>query len=240
MNADRAPSRSSPQPRSFAARPTDDELLDAARAVFAERGLRAATMDAIADRANSTKPTLYAHFGDKQALYRATLARDATALRQWLLAAYESARGAHLDDEVRTYVMALFSYAIDQPDSFRMLFDSMDGENTPEQRNLYGLMIDRVAERIHSYLSGRGRNIGASAQLLAEMLVGLVGRAVGHALREDELDPMAAGELVVAFIVPALRNISCAALAGVDGTVADGAAGGGALDGARAADATPA
>lgn len=211
MNTDRAVSRS------FAARPTNDELLDAARAVFAERGLRAATMDAIADRANSTKPTLYAHFGDKQALYRAAMTREADALRQWLLAAYESSRGAHLDEEVRTYVMALFSYAINRPDSFRILFDSLDGENSPEQRNLYELMIDRVAKRIRSYLSGRGRDIGPSAQLLAEMLVGLVGRAVGHALREDDLDPMAAGELAVSFIVSALRNINCEALAAADG-----------------------
>lgn len=217
MTTDRVPSRSGTSQRSFAARPTDDELLDAARAVFAERGVRAATMDAIADRANSTKPTLYAHFGDKQALYRAAMSRDALALRQWLIAAYESSRGAHLEDEVRNYVMALFSYAIEQPDSFRMLFDSLDGENSPEQRNLYELMIDRVAKRIRSYLSGRGRAIGLSAQLLAEMLVGLVGRAVGHALREDDLDPIAAGELTVSFIVSALRNIDAIAIDAVDG-----------------------
>lgn len=216
MNVDRPESRSSMPPRNFAARPTDDELLDAARAVFAERGVRAATMDAIAHRANSTKPTLYAHFGDKQALYRAAMARDAAALRHWLIAAYESSGSAHLDEEVRSYVMALFSYAISQPASFRMLFDSLDGENSPEQRNLYELMIDRVANRIRTYLSGRGRTIGASAQLLAEMLVGLVGRAVGHALREAELDAMAAGELAVSFIVSALRHLDPAAMDAVD------------------------
>ena len=226
MNADRVPGRSGNSQRSFAARPTDDELLDAARAVFAERGLRAATMDAIADRANSTKPTLYAHFGDKQALYRAAMAREAAALRQWLITAYESSASAHLEQEVRSYVMALFSYAINRPASFRMLFDSLDSENSPEQRNLYELMIDRVANRIRTYLSGRGRSIGASAQLLAEMLVGLVGRAVGHALREDELDNVAAGELAVSFIVGALRHLEPHAIDAVDNN--------------RAPDATPA
>jgi AcrR family transcriptional regulator len=223
MNRERVPGRSSTQPRSSAARPTDDELLDAARDVFAYRGLRSATMDAIAERANSTKPTLYAHFGDKLALYRATIARESDALRQWLTAAYESSdlsRGAHLEQVVRTYVMALFSYAINHPESFRILFDSMDGENSPEQRKLYGLMIERVSAGIRSYLSQRGREIGPSAQLLAEMLVGLVGRAVGRALRDDELDPMAVGELAVSFVVSALRHLDATAIDAVDGECA--------------------
>jgi AcrR family transcriptional regulator len=181
-------------------------------------------MDAIAEYANSTKPTLYAHFGDKLALYRATISREATALRQWLIAAYESsgsASGGHLDTVVRTYVMALFGYAINHPDSFRMLFDSMDGENSPEQRNLYGLMIERVADGIRAYLTARGRAIGPSAQLLAEMLVGLVGRAVGKAQRDDRLDPMAAGELAVSFVVSALRHVEIAAIDAVDAAAAE-------------------
>jgi Bacterial regulatory proteins, tetR family len=40
------------------ARPTDDQLLDAARAVFGVHGFRQATMEGIAQRAGSTKPTL--------------------------------------------------------------------------------------------------------------------------------------------------------------------------------------
>src|SRR5436305_12496528 len=115
--------RSSATGRSPAARPTDDELLDAACAVFAERGFQQATMDAIAERANSTKPTLYAHFGDKAALYRATFAREADALRQWVMSAYEAVAEQSVEGQVRGYVMALFNYADAHPDSFRLLFD---------------------------------------------------------------------------------------------------------------------
>ena len=43
-------------------------MLDAAIAVFAERGFAAATMDEIAERAEFGKGTLYNYFADKQAL----------------------------------------------------------------------------------------------------------------------------------------------------------------------------
>jgi hypothetical protein len=114
--------------------------------------------------------------------------------------------------------MALFGYAMDQPDSFRMLFDSLDGESSPEQRNLYDLMIERVAQRIRSYRADRGRATGPSAQLLAEMLVGLVGRAVGHTLRDDQLDREPVGELIVSFVASALRHVDSAAIEAVDRT----------------------
>jgi AcrR family transcriptional regulator len=203
--------------RSPAARPTDDELLDAARAVFAQKGLKSATMDAIAERANSTKPTLYAHFGDKVALYRATVAREAVALRRWLVTAYESSSEADLDTRVRTYVLAMFTYAANEPDSFRMLFDSGDEGNVPEHRNLIDVMVQRVAEHIRRYLVRLGRPAGSSVELLAEMMVGLVGRAVGWALRSGVDSPVTA-DLVVSFMVGALRNLDPAVVVAVDGS----------------------
>jgi AcrR family transcriptional regulator len=212
--------RSGTSSRSPAARPTDDELLDAARAVFAEKGLKSATMDAIAERANSTKPTLYAHFGDKMALYRATVAREAVALRRWLVTAYESSSEAALDQRIRTYVTAMFTYATSQPDSFRMLFDSGDEANVPEHRNLIDVMVQRVAEHIRRYLVRIGRPDGPSVELLAEMMVGLVGRAVGRTLRDEDLDPVAAADLVVSFMSSALRYVDRDAIAAVDGGVA--------------------
>ncbi|WP_205623127.1 TetR/AcrR family transcriptional regulator [Sciscionella marina] len=55
----------SPESQGGPARPVHERLLDAACEVFAERGYRGASVDELASRAGSTKPTLYAHFGDK-------------------------------------------------------------------------------------------------------------------------------------------------------------------------------
>lgn len=54
-----------------AARPvTRDRLIDAAGAVFAERGYRGATMREIADRSGANLAAAHYHFGSKQELYR--------------------------------------------------------------------------------------------------------------------------------------------------------------------------
>ncbi|MBE1493503.1 AcrR family transcriptional regulator [Amycolatopsis lexingtonensis] len=211
MSRPSPPDRSSTR-RSPAARPTDGELLDAARAVFAERGYAQATMGLIADRADSTKPTLYAHFGDKAALFRATVTREVAALRDWVLAAYETANGRPLEDRVRLSVMAMFSYAGAHPDSFRLLFDSAVDEMSNERRALADTVTTHVLARVREHLLARGRTPGPGAELLAAMMVGLVGRAAMHVSHSPGVDPIAAGELATGFVMAALRGLDPALL----------------------------
>lgn len=208
--------RSRPR-RSPAARPTDDQLLGAARMVFAERGYAQATMEAIAEAADSTKPTLYAHFGDKAALYRAVFGREVEALRDWLLRAYEEAAGLPLAQQVRGYVMALFRYATAHADSFRILFDQHGADELdPVRMSIVDTISDRVAEQIRRYLTELGREPGPSVRLLAEMLVGLVGGAARHVRRTKDLDPVVAGELATTFIMAALTNLDHSLLDPID------------------------
>jgi AcrR family transcriptional regulator len=51
----------------------DARILDAARRVFLERGLAGASMDEIASLACAGKPTIYARFPDKKALFAAVV-----------------------------------------------------------------------------------------------------------------------------------------------------------------------
>lgn len=53
--------------------PVTERILVAARAVFWEQGLRGARMEAIAKRAGVAKPTLYARFANKDALFEAVV-----------------------------------------------------------------------------------------------------------------------------------------------------------------------
>jgi AcrR family transcriptional regulator len=57
----------------------DRRILDAARAVFLERGLAGASIDEIAARAGAGKPTIYARFPGKEALYAAVVMREVDA-----------------------------------------------------------------------------------------------------------------------------------------------------------------
>ncbi|MEV4052477.1 TetR/AcrR family transcriptional regulator [Amycolatopsis sp. NPDC049688] len=215
MSRPSPPDRSSPR-RSPAARPTDDELLDAARAVFAERGYAQATMGLIAERADSTKPTLYAHFGDKAALFRATVSREVAAVRDWVVKAYETAGPRPLEERVRKAVMAMFSYAGAHPESFRLLFDSAVDEMSNERRALADTVATLVLGQIREHLIAHGRPVGPSADLLAAMMVGLVGRAAMHVSHSPGLDPIASGELATGFVMAALRGLDPALLDHVD------------------------
>jgi AcrR family transcriptional regulator len=56
------------------------EILDAALAVFAQKGFAATKLDDIAAKAGITKGTIYLYFDSKQALFEA-LARQSVARR---------------------------------------------------------------------------------------------------------------------------------------------------------------
>jgi AcrR family transcriptional regulator len=51
----------------------EQQILDAALAVFSERGFQNASMDAVAERVGVTKPVLYTHFGSKDGLLLACI-----------------------------------------------------------------------------------------------------------------------------------------------------------------------
>ena len=50
-------------------------ILDAAQQVFLKRGYQSASLDEIAETAPASKPTIYAHFPGKEALFEAVVAR---------------------------------------------------------------------------------------------------------------------------------------------------------------------
>ncbi len=66
-------------------------MLDAARSVMLRDGLRGATMEGIAKAAGIAKPTLYAQFADKDAVF--------VGLLEWLLGDLMAAFAAGMDSE---------------------------------------------------------------------------------------------------------------------------------------------
>jgi AcrR family transcriptional regulator len=67
-------------PRELAGK-VDDRILDTARRVFLERGLAGASIDEIARLARAGKPTIYARFPTKEALFKAVVMRNAANAR---------------------------------------------------------------------------------------------------------------------------------------------------------------
>src|SRR5262245_31115570 len=70
-----AAGRSGRPPRELAGE-VEERILDAACKVFLSRGFEGASIDEIAETARSGKPTIYARFPNKQALFAAAVARQ--------------------------------------------------------------------------------------------------------------------------------------------------------------------
>ena len=67
---------------------TIEELLRAARTLFAERGFNATSLDAVVEAAHLTKGALYHHFSGKQHLFRAVYEREQNRLAHIVALAY--------------------------------------------------------------------------------------------------------------------------------------------------------
>lgn len=90
------------------------EILQAARQVFAERGLHAATLDEIARRSEFAKGTLYCYFKNKDDLFLSMLIEEITGLCRDLkkVAALEIPPPKRLEEMVRT-MLRLFEDNVD-------------------------------------------------------------------------------------------------------------------------------
>ncbi len=98
----------------------------AATEVFAERGYRGASMDAIAARSGISVPVLYDHFKSKQDLHRHLLERHFAELRQvW----HEQLDGEDPPEQrIPRAFDAWFAYVQTHPYAWRMLFRDTSGD----------------------------------------------------------------------------------------------------------------
>lgn len=94
-------------------------MLAVAQRVFAQRGFRAASVDAIAAGAEISKPMLYAYFGSKEGLYRACMERSRGALVEALDAAAEGSDQA--DRRLWAGLLAFFTFVEEEPEAWAIL-----------------------------------------------------------------------------------------------------------------------
>lgn len=96
------------------------QILDAAVAVFSERGVRAASMDAVAERVGVTKPVLYAHFGSRDGLLLACIGRVRAELLQVTSAA--AAAAGSPEDMLRDGTLAFFDHLERHEPEWRLIY----------------------------------------------------------------------------------------------------------------------
>ncbi|WP_054814752.1 TetR/AcrR family transcriptional regulator [Nocardia arizonensis] len=201
--------------RSTRNRPTDTELLDAACAVMAEVGVDRATMDTIAQRADTSRVTLYAHFGSRDALVDAVIDRELDALTTWMFEIYDRGETMQYGERARYSVESLFVYARRNPQGFRVLLDNRYADTHPG-RQLSAALEPRIADRLRANYAEQGTPIHGGADTLATMLLGISLDIAYRAVIVAGAGIDAASDLAVTATLAVLRAVRPEQLRAID------------------------
>jgi AcrR family transcriptional regulator len=163
----------------------EQQMLDAATAVFSERGFHAASMDEIADRAGISKPMVYLYLGSKGELFSACIRRAGGQLTEAISAAADPRLPA--EQQLWAAVQAFFQFVGEHRDAWAVLFRQArgEGEFAGQVAAIRDLVIGNVAELFaRAIRSSKAVDPGPDELLaLAHALVG-----TGEAMAEWLLD----------------------------------------------------
>jgi AcrR family transcriptional regulator len=183
----------------------EQEILDAACAVFAADGFDHAKMATIAARAGTTKPTLYARFGSKQDLFGAAVGREYELLKAQLFAAYETGDDEPFRRRLRRWNDAYFDFVRNRPDGFRLI---SEGERYPDAAAIVERANSDIVDRIAALVMGvSGRRAPHGARLVASMIAGMLRACARDAVGPGQVDLDDAARLSEQFLYSALRGL---------------------------------
>lgn len=165
---------------------TRERILDAARELFAQRGVDAVTMREIARRIDYTPTAIYHHFQDKNGLIQELCALDFKSL------AYEMVKIGHIEDPIerlRRIGLAYVDFAITHPWHYRFMFLTVTPEIPPPEHignpeeDAYAFLRMTITDGI---ARGRFRPDLDDADQLSQMMWALVHGIVSiHLVKAD-------------------------------------------------------
>ena len=147
------------------------QLLDVARALFAERGFEATSIEEIANRAAVSKPIVYEHFGTKEGIYEVVKDREVERLIGEIT---RSLVGDHPRVLLEQAAGALLTYIETQTDGFRILVRESPVASTT---GLFASVIGDIATQVEYILAAQFKARGYNtklAPLYSHALVGMV------------------------------------------------------------------
>ena len=148
------------------------QILDAAVAVFGERGFQAASMDMVAERVGVTKPVLYAHFGSKDGLLLACIARARAELLEVTTTAAASADRP--EEMLRRGTLAFFEYLERREPAWAFLYseatvagDALEGIRAQQTDFIAALLAAQAPDADTQRLTGWAQVIVGACERLA-------------------------------------------------------------------------
>jgi AcrR family transcriptional regulator len=148
------------------------QLINIARALFAERGYEGTSIEEVAQRAGVSKPVVYEHFGGKEGLYAVVVDREMSALLDGITSSLTNNR---FRPRVERVVLALLTYVEERTDGFRLMI--RDAPASIASSGTYSSLLNDAVSQVASILAGDFSRRGLDpelAPLYAQALVGSV------------------------------------------------------------------
>ncbi|MDI2031891.1 TetR/AcrR family transcriptional regulator [Saccharopolyspora sp. TS4A08] len=147
------------------------QLLDVARALFAEKGFDGTSIEEIAHRAGVSKPVVYEHFGGKEGVYAVVVDREMRDLLDLIVSALDAGHPRVLLEQA---AHALVDYIDENTDGFRVLVrDSPVASSSGTFSSLLNDIASQVEHILGLQFSARGYD-AKLAPLYSQALVGMV------------------------------------------------------------------
>ncbi len=156
-----------PRTRTHDGKRTRQSILDAAQALFADKGYSGANVNEIVARAGTTKPMVYYHFGSKEGLFAAVLEQVYAGMRgieESLLLA-----GLPAVEAMQRLVQGTFDYHAAHPDWVRLISVA----NIHEAQHIRG-----------------SRTVASLNSAIVDILRGLLDRGVREGVFRHGVDPL--------------------------------------------------
>src|SRR5213080_3788224 len=150
-----------------------EQMLDAAVAVFSQRGYHAASMDDIAERAGISKPMVYAYLGAKEDVFLACVQREATRLMEGIAGVIDPALPP--DEQLWAGLRAYFTFVGEHRDGWSVLYRQARVQEpfAGELAEIRGRMIEAVTALLGGVLNAEGPEVpAAEVSAMAHALVG--------------------------------------------------------------------
>ena len=186
-----------------------DEIMAAAKKVFARNGFHATTIADIANEAGLAYGSIYQYFDSKEDLFQALMAAEGYALRTHIAVAMAKSGRPDLSWEpFRATVQATLEFFEADKATTKLLLRDAYALGERFEQHLGGL-YERFIDDIDNYMSApqmRGKLLSAPPRMVAYSVAALVGQLAHRRLTTDDgVTAVEAADFIVSLVIKGLR-----------------------------------
>ena len=185
-----------------------DEIMAAAKKVFAGKGFHATTIADIAKEAGLAYGSIYWYFNSKDDLFHALMAVEEQALRAHVTAAVGAGTQSDGEAPFRTAVQATLEFFEADKATVKLLFRDAYALGDRFEKHLGGI-YERFIDDIETFIvigQERGEVVAAPPRMVAYTLAALIGQLAHRRLSTDDgVNASQVADFVVSLVLRGLR-----------------------------------